>query len=675
MNILISLCILCSLPRYEVIVDPVLLDQLYESPFSQLEVLAIVSFNGSTGDCTIAFRGGSSLWCEKKSWHIRVDNPDLFPAGNHILLNAQFRDPSLIRNTIGLYLTRKLGFACSETEFCSFSINNANMGVYERVEAIDRFFYERNDLSFGPLFKSTDVYGRLSHHFSDTTAIAGFEAKIDSDPYEGQLLRLIEDCFREDVSSLKVSEILAAFAVNTAIGDQDGIITNYYLHCSNSLWHYYPWDRDASFGNSWQGTYDSLWITRLNITEIGLFGATRGILSIQENRNLFNSIIAQTVDVFQEDLPGFVDSLRLLIRYDLAYDPFYKYDVAQFDSICSRLSEDILARADFLSGFSLEDEFPGIESISISSCLDMGFTIDISVSLLGDDPFGVICMESSGNQSEQLHMKNQTSSGESWTLTLEVPPEAYSVHMAFGPFGISDHLMIFYPSWAMRDYENRPDPTPSARVALADLSPDLLSPGSPVWCGAYLWVLPVMNTSDQVQDISLCRFQLGNPSGNVFIAESILVGSHEMFYLTNSRRRAETIYTEHNIYGDAGTSYPQETTLTLMDPSWNPIYSWQIEEGDSLPEIGGLIIPSEVSAEDEWVELFNNSEYSVDVSRWYLMDSEKNISFIPDDFVLLPGEILLATACPDSFENLFCKVVPLDFNLMRSRILSLYTLS
>ncbi len=304
----------------------------------------------------------------------------------------------------------------------------------------------------------------------------------------------------------------------------------------------------------------------------------------------------------------------------------------------------------------------------------MGSTIDISVSLLGDDPFGVICRESSGNQSEQLHMMNQTSSGKPWTLTLEVPPEAYSVHMVFGPFSTSDHLMIFYPSWGMRDYRNRPDPTPSARVALADLSPDLLSPGSPIWCGADLWVLPVMNTSDQVQDISLCRFQLGNPHGNVFVAESVLVGSHETFYLTNSRRRAETIYTEHNIYGDAGTSYPQGTTLTLMDPSWNPIYSWQIEEGDSLPETNGLIIPSEASTEDEWLELFNNSEYSVNVSRWYLMDSEKNISFIPDDFVLLPGEILLAAACPDSFENLFCKVVPLDFNLNTQQdSLSLYS--
>ncbi len=117
----------------------------------------------------------------------------------------------------------------------------------------------------------------------------------------------------------------------------------------------------------------------------------------------------------------------------------------------------------------------------------MGSTVDISLSLLGEDPFRVICMESTNNQSEQLHMMNQTTSGEPWTLTLEIPHDAYSVHMAFGPYSTNDHLMIFYPSWAMRDYENRPDPTPSARVALADLSPALLSLPSPdevrwTWC-------------------------------------------------------------------------------------------------------------------------------------------------------------------------------------------------
>jgi len=331
---LISLLVLCSLPEYELSVDSILLEQLYLDPLAALEILAVLSLEGVSGDCTVAFRGGSSLWCCKKSWHITVDDSSLFPFGRNALLNAQFRDASVMRNTLGLYLTGTLGYPAPLTEYCTLTINGKNMGVYERVEAIDRVFYERNGLLFGPLYKSVNIAGRLSHQYSDTPETAGYEPKADSSPYSNQLAQLIEDCFRGDISSLETNEILAAFAVMVAIGDRDAVSCNYYLHKSRETWHYYPWDRDASFGNSWQGVYDSLWTHNSDRGLMSIFGPARAILSVPENRQTFNELLCETAEIFSSDLCGVVDSLERLIRDDLASDPYYKYTTAQFDSVC-----------------------------------------------------------------------------------------------------------------------------------------------------------------------------------------------------------------------------------------------------------------------------------------------------------------------------------------------------
>lgn len=653
-----------ALPHYEITADTFLLQELYADPFAELEIPGFISYNGLSQECTIAFRGGTSLWCDKKSWHITVQQTQDFPFGDHILLNSQFRDPSLMRNYLGLFITRKLGLPSPQIVFISMSINNEYVGVYEQVERIDRRYYDRNGLSFGPLFKNTDSIGRFVPQFSDTTGLAGFEPKIDSSPYGSQLLELIEDCFRGELSSIEVSEVLAAFVVHAAIGDQDGIIKNFYMHRSEDIWHYYPWDRDATFGNSWSGEYNSGWVTTSNLFDIGYFGAARGLLSNLQNREEFNSILVQTTDVFIEDLPGKIDSIRLLIGNDLALDPYYEYTMSQFDSLCCVLIEDIEARADYLGYMTLEDEVPQIDEITISSCLDMGAIIEVEIVLKGGDPIGVNCPVAFNEQNEEWYAMEHDGDNR-WILDLEVPPGAYSAHFSFGPFGSLDLLPIFYPSWGIRGFKNRPVPSPSARIALAGISPQFLSPGAPVWCGENLWVLPVTNTATEVQDISLCRFSLGSPTGNVFLAESILVAPGETFYLTNSSENAHVLYDNDNVYGDAGTSYPAGSSLKLFDPSWNSLYSWQISAGDSLPVEYGNVFPSEISAGDgdDWVELYNHSEYGVDLSHWYFMDSDKNISLLPEGTSVAPGGLLLIASEPASFQQLTCDVIPLDFSI------------
>ncbi|RKZ01900.1 hypothetical protein DRQ21_09765 [Candidatus Fermentibacteria bacterium] len=668
-------CIMSSLPHYEVTVEPYYLEQLLADPAADLEVPATVSLDGVTGECTLAFRGATSLGCAKKSWRITTLDADLFPGGDHILLNAQFRDASLMRNTLGLYITREMGFPAPKTEFVTLSINNANYGVYEHVERIDRLFYERNGVSFGPLFKNVDTTGRLSQHFADTTGMAGYEPKVDSSPYKAQLLELIESCFRGDVSSLAVDEVLAAFAVHVAICDNDGIIKNFYLHRSDNIWHYYPWDRDATFGNTWQGEYHSSWVRDAHLADIGYFGASRAILLEPGNIEMFNDLLEESAEIMGEDLPEIVDSIRLLIRNDLAEDPFYQYSVSQFDSICSTIVSDMELRSEFLEDLSIPSEISAIGEISISSCLDMQSDIDIEVELSGGDPSGLVCLVSFDGQKEQWFYMEHDREDE-WSISIPVPSGTYCVHTAYGPYETADFLPVFYPSWGMRGCPVRLDPCPSARVSLADLSPSLFSIQPPVWCGNNLWVLPVVNTGSQPQDLSLCRFSLGDPDGNVFLPGSTLVAPGETFLLSNSRDDASSLYGDVSIFGDAGTGFPAGTELTLYDPSWNSLFSWQIGGGDSLPSDLEAFIPSEIRAGggSDWVEIYNRSQNNIDVSQWYFTDSNNNVSVIPDGTTVPHHSLLLAAEEPGSFSHLPRPAAPLTFGIDSEKdFLSLFT--
>ena len=120
MSILILLLLQTTLPLYEISVDPAQLTLLLEDVEAKIEVPATITYAGIQGDCTIAFRGGTSLHQVKKSWHIRVNDPELLPVGGHILLNAQYRDASLMRNTLGLFITRNLGYRLQKQNLLLF---------------------------------------------------------------------------------------------------------------------------------------------------------------------------------------------------------------------------------------------------------------------------------------------------------------------------------------------------------------------------------------------------------------------------------------------------------------------------------------------------------------------------------------------------------------------------
>lgn len=135
-----------------------------------------------------------------------------------------------------------------------FYVNVEYYGAYVQVERIDEYFFDRTGTGNGPVFKSTDHLGRFAWQPCDTLGTTGFEAKRGSEECLYLVRQLIDAVNLFSPLSLNVEDFIANAAVSLAINDTDAISKNYYLQMTPlNEWSYYPWDRDATFGNSWEG--------------------------------------------------------------------------------------------------------------------------------------------------------------------------------------------------------------------------------------------------------------------------------------------------------------------------------------------------------------------------------------------------------------------------------------
>ncbi|MCK5131649.1 MAG: CotH kinase family protein [Candidatus Sabulitectum sp.] len=109
--------------------DPILLDSLYSNPYADYQFPAFVETGYGACSCIAGFRGNTSLGYPKKSWKIELSDHSILNA-SLILLDAQYSDFTMMRNALGLYLTRRLGHPASQTQHVELYINDEYYGVY-----------------------------------------------------------------------------------------------------------------------------------------------------------------------------------------------------------------------------------------------------------------------------------------------------------------------------------------------------------------------------------------------------------------------------------------------------------------------------------------------------------------------------------------------------------------
>ncbi|MBI5507783.1 MAG: CotH kinase family protein [Deltaproteobacteria bacterium] len=157
----------------------------------------------------------------------------------------------LVREYLGWRMLGLAGAVASRAVFANLSVNNAGLGVFLNVEAVDKvFLHDRFADASGWLHKLSGGPGDgLKTHESDGLA--------DQNPYEdyfcfwtkGQACPVPTDVGTTLPEHLQLDQLLRVGAVNALIANTDGLIfkdNNYYHYDYAGGRVYLPWDLDTA---------------------------------------------------------------------------------------------------------------------------------------------------------------------------------------------------------------------------------------------------------------------------------------------------------------------------------------------------------------------------------------------------------------------------------------------
>lgn len=100
---------------------------------------------------------------EKKSYEVVLDN------GTTFQWNAEYDDPSMLRNALSFHYFNTIGVEAPKTRHCKVEWNGQPLGMYLEIESFDRIFFESRGLDCRSIhyavhdsanFRSTDPITR-----------------------------------------------------------------------------------------------------------------------------------------------------------------------------------------------------------------------------------------------------------------------------------------------------------------------------------------------------------------------------------------------------------------------------------------------------------------------------------------------------------------------------------
>ena len=249
----------------------------------------------------LRFRGSSSREYPRKGFNIRLDNRPVLEelpefnfrderrgAGNRLLLNATWTDPTGVRPAVAFSMYETLGLVASRTFFADLWLQGMYEGFYIGVERIDReamrrWRLNRREGGFSlfrdqakanrdlPEIHRRSMFAMNPEQFGESDAeiiallqqVYDYRGELDDHNWEGllELLRWVhqtppgaswEEGLRE---RFDVDAMLDFMALHILQDDRDSLDIDYWLYRDEDdpegTWLLIPWDKNLVFGNHW----------------------------------------------------------------------------------------------------------------------------------------------------------------------------------------------------------------------------------------------------------------------------------------------------------------------------------------------------------------------------------------------------------------------------------------
>jgi hypothetical protein len=228
--------------------------QPHAQPYTDFH--ADLTIDGTTwSDVALRKKGGfGSISSERPGLKVNVaayDAAQRIHGLNHLTLNNNKQDPSLISQCLGYELFRQAGIPAPRCSYAHVYVNGEDLGVYSNVETIKDTFLRRN---FG------DDTGRLYESGGDFApgATAGFQPKddppdcTDLDPVVTALAAPDDQLAAQVGAVVDLDEFMRYWALEVVTDHWDGYANNrnnYYFY-DDAVTHkiqFIPWGIDALF--------------------------------------------------------------------------------------------------------------------------------------------------------------------------------------------------------------------------------------------------------------------------------------------------------------------------------------------------------------------------------------------------------------------------------------------
>lgn len=351
-----------ELPIYKIFINPMDLMELKRDIWNDEPLPATLTKNQKKYDIDIVYRGEHTRDFSKKSYHISFYKPRTYRGAKELHLNAEYKDPSLIRNKLSFDFFDDIGILAPQSQHVFLMINGKKEGVYLELESVDENFLVKRQLPNGAIFYGIDgdanfsLMSELDYEVKKSLKL-GYERKCGTtldDYYLQEMIYKVNTISKADFETeitkfIDVDKYLRWLAGIIFTQNYDGFVHNYaiYRNDETGLFEMIPWDYDATWGRDINGEIMDADYVRIE----GFNTLTARILDVDQFRKQYKSLLEEIMDhqFTIEYMKPKVEYLHNLIRPFVLIDPFEKDNIERFDREPDVIYDYIKRRRDYLT--------------------------------------------------------------------------------------------------------------------------------------------------------------------------------------------------------------------------------------------------------------------------------------------------------------------------------------
>jgi spore coat protein H len=350
-----------DLPVYSLFLQPADLRTLLRDPENEDYIPGRFKHNKQTYRIEACLRGAHTRRYPKKSYSLSFLSKH-FQGARELHLNAEYADPSLIRNRLSFAFFERLGALAPAGQHVRLLLNGAPAGVYLQLESVDDLFLKKRNLPAGPIFYAINddanfsLYSKLSNDVKEDLE-DGYEEKVATEEDWSNLRHLVYFIntsspadFAQGIEQLVDLDAYFNWLLGVVCTQNfDGFVQNYALYQNSQTGRFQliPWDYDGTWGRNLRGNplrEDYIPITGYNTL-------TARLLAVPALRARYRQRVEEVLETaFTPDaLEPLIRELLTAVRPALANDPRRKQTMEEFDGEYDVILRYISARRTYLA--------------------------------------------------------------------------------------------------------------------------------------------------------------------------------------------------------------------------------------------------------------------------------------------------------------------------------------